>query len=319
MLNEYPGLLGQEAKPVFIIGSYRSGTSVLTWAFGQHPNLMPLPETNWMARAAQDFDRWYDLGAFNEKFSHFGWAGWSRDEFYRYQGNYLSDMILASAKQWVFRKSGNQMPRPVDLRQPKESRTHSDRFRHMRSREEPKARWVDGTPEYSHYVGLLLRMFPAAKFVHVYRDPVGVAMSLTQFSRTGAFQGDFSRKKAFTAWHNLTAAAWKAEQAWGSDVVMRVSLKELLANPETGLTRCMAHVGEEYSPFSLLPLEERINSSKITSADREAFLEASSLTSSRVEKSSETLFETISSAPEQAPNSSVQDEVMREIDKFPPR
>ena len=32
-------------KPVFIIGSPRSGTSILTWALGQHPNLYPLEET----------------------------------------------------------------------------------------------------------------------------------------------------------------------------------------------------------------------------------------------------------------------------------
>ena len=38
----------QVNKPVFVVGSPRSGTSILTWCLGQHPNLFPVPESNWM-------------------------------------------------------------------------------------------------------------------------------------------------------------------------------------------------------------------------------------------------------------------------------
>ena len=33
------------AKPVFIVGSPRSGTSILTWCPDQHPNILPLDES----------------------------------------------------------------------------------------------------------------------------------------------------------------------------------------------------------------------------------------------------------------------------------
>jgi hypothetical protein len=31
-----------------VVGSPRSGTSILTWCLGQYPNLLPVPESNWM-------------------------------------------------------------------------------------------------------------------------------------------------------------------------------------------------------------------------------------------------------------------------------
>jgi len=40
--------VGQLPQPVFVVGMYRSGTSILTWALGQHPNLWALDETGWL-------------------------------------------------------------------------------------------------------------------------------------------------------------------------------------------------------------------------------------------------------------------------------
>lgn len=39
-------------RPIFVIGAYRSGTSVLTWSLGQHPDIWPIEETGWLAMLA---------------------------------------------------------------------------------------------------------------------------------------------------------------------------------------------------------------------------------------------------------------------------
>jgi hypothetical protein len=35
-------------KPIFIVGAPRSGTSILAWCLGQHPNILPQEESNWL-------------------------------------------------------------------------------------------------------------------------------------------------------------------------------------------------------------------------------------------------------------------------------
>jgi len=42
----------QGSKPIFVVGSPRPGTSILTWCLGQHPNMFPVPEANWMGNFA---------------------------------------------------------------------------------------------------------------------------------------------------------------------------------------------------------------------------------------------------------------------------
>ena len=50
------------AKPVFVVGSPRSGTSILAWCLGYHPNIFPVPESNWMGdfavNVAMSYQSW---------------------------------------------------------------------------------------------------------------------------------------------------------------------------------------------------------------------------------------------------------------------
>ena len=39
-------------KPIFIVGSPRSGTSILTWCLGQHPNIFPVDESTGIGELA---------------------------------------------------------------------------------------------------------------------------------------------------------------------------------------------------------------------------------------------------------------------------
>ena len=50
-------------NPIFVVGSPRSGTSILTWCLGQHPNIFPVPESNWMGNFAINVAMAYRVGA----------------------------------------------------------------------------------------------------------------------------------------------------------------------------------------------------------------------------------------------------------------
>ncbi|MEO7724865.1 MAG: sulfotransferase, partial [Chthoniobacterales bacterium] len=67
--------------PVFIVGSPRSGTSILTWCLGQHPNLLGLEESNWMAPFAVDLAVAFRRGSARGERSQLSSMGMERDHF----------------------------------------------------------------------------------------------------------------------------------------------------------------------------------------------------------------------------------------------
>jgi hypothetical protein len=50
-------------RAIFVVGSPRSGTSILTWCLEHHPNLFPVPESNWMGQFAVNVALAYQTGA----------------------------------------------------------------------------------------------------------------------------------------------------------------------------------------------------------------------------------------------------------------
>jgi hypothetical protein len=50
-------------KPIFVVGSRRSGTSILAWCLGHHSNLFPVLESSWMGEFATSVAIAYHTGA----------------------------------------------------------------------------------------------------------------------------------------------------------------------------------------------------------------------------------------------------------------
>lgn len=234
-------------SPVFIVGSYRSGTSIFCWCLGQHPNLVNLPETNWLARLGVDLENLYRLGTVNGKYSHLQQADVSLDDFYRLFGEGV-DRLMQVTNPALIEKS----PKPG------KNKRH---FARRRSVVDPKRRWVDATPENSHYIYPLSKMFPGAKFIHLLRNPHDVASSLMKFSRTGA--RDYEHDEAYRTWTRLTRAAIAGERALGATRVLRLGYEDFTVAPEAAFRRALAFLGEEYSADCLEPLESKINSSEV--------------------------------------------------------
>ena len=238
-------MAGDPNSPVFIVGSYRSGTSIFCWCLGQHPEFVNLPETNWLARMSADLDNWYRLATVNGGFSHLGQTGTSEDEFYR---------LMAEGVQAVMRSTNPELIQRTE-RKPK------GELRRRRAPTDPKRRWVDATPENSHYIYGLARLFPAARFIHLLRDPHDVARSLMKFSRTGA--RDYAHDDAYRTWLRLTRAAWLGERALGGARMLRVRYGDFTDEPEQAFRRTLAFLGEDYSADCLKPLDRKINSSEV--------------------------------------------------------
>jgi Sulfotransferase family len=240
-------------KPIFVVGSPRSGTSILTWCLGQHPNIFPVPESNWMGNFAVSVAMAYQVGASRGDRSNLSAMDIREDELFTAFGQSINDLILSHRKDLERKRQSKRTLAGIKGRW----------FQGRNAASDPKARWVDGTPEYSLFICGLRKLFPDARFVHIFRDVDAVVRSMLNFHRIAGSQLVANEEKAYKYWLRTVRACLKAEQAYGPDVVYRIRYVDLINNPEPTMRSLLDRLEEPYSPQCLEPLAERINSSNV--------------------------------------------------------
>jgi hypothetical protein len=240
------------AAPIFVVGSPRSGTSILTWCLGQHPNILPTEESDWLGPFAVQVAAHHRRGSARGERSQLSALGIERTEFFQTLGNAVDAMIVGH------RRTLEQLNRAVAERDP--AQVCAD-FAVARGDAEPKARWVDGTPEYSLYLCGLHKLFPAAKFIHILREPDAVAASMLAFRHADGSPLVSSADEAYAYWERTTTACALAAQALGANVVFRLPHALLVAQPAAALHDVFEFLGEEFTGECVAPLAHRINSS----------------------------------------------------------
>ena len=234
-------------KPIFVIGSPRSGTSILTWCLGQHPSIFAVPESNWMGDFAVNAAVAHEIGAARGHLSVLSAMKISLDELLAHLGQTINDLILSHRLN--LEETRAAIPSlPEFMRRPLPGH---------------KTRWVDGTPEYSFYVYALRKLFPEAVFIHVLRDVRDVVRSMLNFHRLTGIQLVANEEEAYHYWLRTVKACAQAERAYGSDVVRRLDYNTLIDRPEAAIRFVLGFVGEPFEARCLEPLSHQINSSDV--------------------------------------------------------
>lgn len=251
------------SKPIFIIGAGRSGTSLLTWAIGQHPNIIAVPETTWLSGMLGYLDDFYRLGMV-QKTGHFSEWGVTEEHFYQAMGDGLSGIVQKTFRNML--ENAGEFERGEGL--------------HWASaKDDPKQRWVDGTPAATGYASLLAQVFPECRFINLVRDPRKVITSYLTFEGRS-----LSDPIEAAEWiYNAQRAGYLAHTAF-EDRCVRVFLDDLLANPEQEMRRIMSFVGEDFSPDCLSAFAGKVNPSGLSLDKGEADLAFSTLAAERMQE-----------------------------------
>jgi Sulfotransferase family len=240
-------------KPIFVVGSPRSGTSVLTWCLAQHPNIFSIDESTGIGDLA------VALTTCHERKMGLGpdslWSAMKvqRDEFFAAFGQTINELILRHK---------------VDLEERKWEETFAPdsppcRFPRDKAVNRSKTRWVDGTPLYSSYIYGLRKLFPDALFIHIIRDVTSAVRSMLNFHRLTGVKMVDSEQQAYDKWFRMVRACLLAEDAYGPNVVFRLPYAQLTDQPEVAMRALLNFLDEAYMPQCLTPLQKKINSSNV--------------------------------------------------------
>jgi hypothetical protein len=212
----------QSGAPIFIVGCARSGTTLLRDLLRSHPNLTFPNESHFIPA----FYRGY---------------GDPRDarEARRLAARILKHRWVA---RWGLRLEADSF---ADCRSFREVLC---RLYEAWARQENKPRWGDKTPQYVTEIPLLMKLFPGARIIHIYRDGRDVALSWIP-TRTDP-QNIYTAAKRWKSW---VSAGRRAGAALPHGTYLEVCFEQLLREPRETMQRVCEFVGEPFDERVLRP------------------------------------------------------------------
>ncbi|HET7092717.1 MAG TPA: sulfotransferase, partial [Thermomicrobiales bacterium] len=218
---------GAAPRPIFVIGSLRSGASLLAASLGQHRDIVLAPDAAWLEQAALGLRQAFAEDAGRGDLSWFAALGIDDAALFAQIGAAIDRLLLASA---------TSLPTRADDQRP--------------------TRWVDGCYTHAFAVAALHLLFPEARFIHVVRPVEDVVAALTDPAAPARFKSryvPFTPLDACEHWLDAVGSGLDAERALGSAIVQRVAGPDLVAAPEAALRRCLTFLEEPFDPACLRP------------------------------------------------------------------
>src|SRR6266853_410814 len=157
------------ARPVFVVGSPRSGTSILTWCLGHHPNLFPVPESNWIGDFAVNVAIAYRIGAARNYYSILSAMDIPDDELFAAFGRSINDLFLRHRTDLEKKRYANRIELKLEPRWIKAASTAAH-----------KTPRIHDTPETSFHIPGLRKSFPQTLFNHIVNDVRQVVRKLVK-------------------------------------------------------------------------------------------------------------------------------------------
>lgn len=222
--------------PFFIVGSARSGTTLLRVMLNAHP-LVAVPPESWFITQL--------------------WAG--RDEVE------IAPLLERLAAHQSFQKWDLPIEAVRQELPPGPAARYADviaaAFRAY-ARTHGKSAWGDKTPRYVESIALLDRIFPEARFVHLIRDGRNVALSYADVPF-----GPKTVAKAAALWGRRVSAGMETGRRLGAQRYLEVRYEDLVTDPQGVARNLCDFLGIGYDA-SMLEYSERARDAVLPKAAR---------------------------------------------------
>ena len=227
--------------PFFVIGSPRSGTTLLRLMLTSHPRLIVPPECGFMVWLHPSFGHW-GAAEFADP------ANVAR----------FADEVGRSRKFETWGITRAQVESTLTGHAPQGFGDACDAIYRLYCRHsgKPTATWGDKNNYYLSHVTTLKAIFPQARFIHIVRDGRDVACSYREVMRLGS---DSPYRPALPVAIGEIAAQWAQDihtiraqfATMDPDATIELRYEDLTADPRRELARLCDWLGEAYSPAML--------------------------------------------------------------------
>jgi hypothetical protein len=212
-------------RPFFIVGSPRSGTTLLRFMLSSHSRLYVPDETGFLPFLRCDPDQQLSIAETEQVLDRIG-------RLNRFWKDNIDDVN-------AFRASLPEPRLPYLL----------DALYRQRGRLSPADRWGDKTPLYIRYIPRLLAIFPGTQFIHVVRD--GRDASLSARAKWGAGHRYMDIYYLLRNWGHSIDAGRRARQALPPTQFFELHYEALVADPHPALRAVCDFLGEPFEPAML--------------------------------------------------------------------
>ncbi len=212
--------------PFFIVGSERSGTTMLRLMLNEHSNLFIPSESHFLETLVRNFPKSRVLSheeldqAISVIVNARRWKDWNEDpNLLREYLNSYSGHTLAQLIDRVFR-----FCKDCDA----------------------TMRWGDKTPKYVYSIHDISQTYPNAKFIHIVRDGRDVCVSMLNTQWLGS-----SIRQIAEHWCSATGAARGARPLLDDERYLQIRYEDLVSSNETVLKSVCEFIDEAYQPEML--------------------------------------------------------------------
>lgn len=208
-------------RPFFVVGSPRSGTTLLRFMLSSHPRLYIPEETGFIPFLRQP----------------------PQAELSRKQVGRMLTRIGQLNRHW---RNLIEDPRSFyDSLPDHRAGTVLDALFRARMKKQGGERWGDKTPGYVRYIPALRAVFPDAQIIHLIRDGRDATLSaLEKWGRTRWYMDSYY---LMASWRRNVRAARGAGRALGQGDYCELRYEELVVDPERLMRRICRFLDETFS------------------------------------------------------------------------